>query len=105
MLKQLSQDFDWLEATWKIGLWLFWSVGVLTLKHYFDCLTTESVLDLQNASWTMNDNIFLFKLDWIKMLPDKPTKAPEKVGGGGGKVQTLTINWKVSLCYCCISFS
>lgn len=35
-----------------------------------------------------------FATDWVIIPSDKPTKAPEEVGGGGGKVQTLTMNWK-----------
>lgn len=35
-----------------------------------------------------------FATDWIKMPPDVPTKSPDEVGGGGGKVRTLTITWK-----------
>ncbi|XP_029636618.1 contactin [Octopus sinensis] len=31
---------------------------------------------------------------WIKIDPDAPRKAPEEVGGGGGKVSTLVITWK-----------
>lgn len=68
-------------------------------SRYFEnlifCISVFPLFPILAAILNVASYLILFPA-WVKIAQTAPITAPRNVGGGGGKVGTLTITWDVS---------
>lgn len=56
--------------------------------------TCNNIIDISDVSFSLH---FVLSSAAVKIAQSAPIIAPRNVGGGGGKVGTLTITWDVCI--------